>query len=396
MGTTAEEPKRIKTPEEVRQYFGIVREPELPKIEFRRFGEMFKLWCEEETPGCVATGIAELDEKLHGGLPTKQVTGIVGPTGAGKSELVRYIRNTAARSGVGVVHIDVELGWSEMARRDLSQITDIPSLTLRNLTPVEGTKLKAVDEVRCEQLTQAAEGLHALPMVVGNVPGGTPIDHILEYAVQAINEIRTPNGCLFIVDSAHRIAQGMPGNTDIRTKMTDLTHRLDQFSKDHDIPILATYEHNRGEVGDPPTKDEQLKAIAEFRGEYTLAAIIYLKPDRTRENDEFKTWVGLSVPKAREGRTGKIDSYMVLEGPCWKMAMEKNTNPEMDEIVLATADLLITKKREDGKGGTLRMSDLLRRIDRRHSDIKAAVKNLVDSGDMKRHGEGNTTTYSLS
>ncbi len=127
-------------------------------IPIRPIGEV---WCDEDVwkpVERIATHIRALDKVLRGGYVTGGVHLVGGKAGQCKTQLVLQIAVNAARHGVPVGFVSLEMGRDEVGRLVLAQLSEVPRTTIDNGL----TKLH--DKLAAQHVKQAIRTFSDLPL----------------------------------------------------------------------------------------------------------------------------------------------------------------------------------------------------------------------------------------
>lgn len=285
----------------------------------------------------VPTGIDSIDRAVGGGLACGQVHTLMGYTGTGKSELARHIRNKAALLGHNVLHVDVELGANRLIERDISQTTGIPSSVLRRQGGLS-TEQNATVDLAVERLPKN---------IVIMTPGGTaPLNMLVDSVAETLVSLANDKPALVVLDSLQRLAAGATG-VDTRQQTTNFMWRIEQLAKATGAAFLLTSEQKRGKDGKAPTAEEALTSGAESRAiEFVSDTVLVIVPadkidDATAGDaqEKFERRSSILVAKTREGRTGYVPQYIVFEGPCWGIRLERRVAKGKRTIPEVASDL---------------------------------------------------------
>jgi replicative DNA helicase len=280
--------------------------------------DLFRHWAESEAASVIATGFPKLDAALGGGLPAGHLTTILGYSGTGKSEFVRHIGRNAAANKVGVVHVDVELGPDEIMRRELSQLSRIPSAHLRRkrFTAEEN------DAIRAAQRVIEADPYTVLlcpdePLKLGK------LGEFIELMLAGLQ--RKEN--IIILDSAQRLADGQEIQDD-RQSLTKFFRWAERFAKRTGAALICVSEQKRGSDGREPDVGDVLTSGAESRAiEYTAHVLMGLFPadpitktEARAAEDLAERYIKLIIGKCRDGSVGTLPAFLRATKPCWDLA----------------------------------------------------------------------------
>jgi len=186
-------------------------------------------------PAGLSTGMPSVDERL-GGLEDGTLTVIAGRPGMGKSALVTQWALAAARQGVGVLAISLEMSATQLGRRILSVTSGVPMW-----------RMKRGQHADCaETLVKAQRELHGLPFTIEDGGGLTAA----QIAVRCRAAHRRHGLGLIMVDHLHIVR---PEDGDVRQGATWAVGRISgamkRLAKEFNCPVLLAAQLNRGVDG---------------------------------------------------------------------------------------------------------------------------------------------------
>lgn len=180
----------------------------------------------------IKTGFAAFDARL-GGLEPGQVYIVAGRPGAGKSSIGHQIAITAARAGVGVLELSLEMSARQLGMRALSSASGVP---------LNRIKSGGVDMFEAERVVRARHELSGLPLTIDDAGGQTPS----QIAMKARAAKRKGLG-LVMIDHLNLMAAE---DRDARNGSTWATERASatvlQIAKECGCPVLLLAQLNRG------------------------------------------------------------------------------------------------------------------------------------------------------
>lgn len=185
----------------------------------------------------ISTGFKSFDARL-GGLEPGLVYVVAGRPAMGKSSIGHQIAINAARNGVGVLELSLEMSARQLGMRALSSASGIP------LNRIKSGK---VDLHEAERLVLARKELHDLPLTIDDTAGQTPA----QIAIKARAARRATGGLgLVMIDHLNLMAAE---DRDARHGGTWATERASatvlQIAKECGCPVLLLAQLNRGVEG---------------------------------------------------------------------------------------------------------------------------------------------------
>jgi len=181
----------------------------------------------------ISSGFRCIDRRL-GGLEPGLVYVLAGRPGMGKSSIAHQICINAARSGVGVLELSLEMSAAQLGRRALSTASRIPIMAIkRNDLTIQ----------TAERLHQAQQELRGLPLMIDDAGGQTPA----MIAVKA-REARRRHGLgLLMIDHLNLMR---PEDADAKHGGTWAVGRASNavlsIAKDCGVPVILCVQLNRG------------------------------------------------------------------------------------------------------------------------------------------------------
>lgn len=251
----------------------------------------------------IPTGLEELDKLVGGGLKSRQLCVIAGPTGKGKTGLVGTLALSLARTGEIVLWITTELDDAEQASRFAAMAM---RTTGTNATPDDFLSHFIPSEF-------GATALDGLPLYLVNLdePDGDPIT-MIRNAVQSIKTLhgRAP---VLIVDYMQVLA---PEDADRRRmSVSKIATSMRRIARDFDIAVVAISSVSRAYYGPGKQKkadgeDEDPRdwiAAAKESGDVEYAASVFGYLDTANEiNMLGESEARLIIAKSRAGVPGFV------------------------------------------------------------------------------------------
>lgn len=252
-----------------------------------------------------------LARSLNGGLWPRTATILAGPTGAGKTSLAVALANHAARSGVPVLYVSLELDGDEMSARHFAIEAGVPWSDLllgRGPGSLDRATNAAIVATRKKWPLRVTCPTSKLPyQEVGRYVDALRKSYAAQLA-DAAGGATMP--CLVIIDYIQLLDD--PDNDDVRTRVGDAGTHLRALAREHHAAMLVIssvarthYEALSGGKaaglgrGDPGRFLASAKESGEL--EYSADNVLVLAVDKSKEPgpDGYPAWVG--VAKARWG-----------------------------------------------------------------------------------------------
>lgn len=251
----------------------------------------------------IPTGIDELDRLIGGGLKSRQLAVIAGPTGKGKTGLVGTLAISLARTGQYVLWITTELDDAEQASR-------FAAMSMRstgtNATPDDFLGHTIPSEY-------GARALDGLPLYLVNLddPEGDALEIIRAEIAALKNEHgQTP---VVIVDYMQVLA---PEDADRRRmSVSKVASAMRRMARDFDTPVIAISSVSRAYYG--PGKQKKAEgeeedprdwiAAAKESGDVEYAASVFGYLDTANEMNQLgESDARLIIAKSRAGVPGFV------------------------------------------------------------------------------------------
>lgn len=188
-----------------------------------------------EGPAGISTGFKALDERI-GGLEPGTLTVLAGRPGMGKSALGFQIAINAARSGVGVLMVSLEMSSRELGRRALATAARVP---------ITAMKYGRVSNDQASSIVKAQRELRELPLTIEDSAGSTAA-----MIAGKARSIKRKGLGLVVVDHLHIVR---PDDIDAKAGPTWAVGRISgamkRLAKDCGVPVLLLAQLNRGVEG---------------------------------------------------------------------------------------------------------------------------------------------------
>ena len=267
-------------------------------------------------PSGISTGFRAIDNRI-GGLEPGTLTVIAGRPGMGKSVLGLMWALAAARTGVPVLLISLEMSSRELGRRVLATAAEVP---------VTAMKYGRINADQASRLVVARRELRGLPLKIDDAAGLTAA----QIAGRARSLKRKGLG-LVVIDHLHIVR---PDDLDSKQGATWAVGRisgaLKRLAKDCGVPVLLLAQLNRGVEG----RDDKRPGLGDLR----QAGDIEQDADAVGFVYRPECYLG-AEPEAREGEArAKLDE-------------RRNVWRDRKADVAGKAELIWAKIR-DGETGT--------------------------------------------
>lgn len=203
---------------------------------------------ELEGPAGLTTGFASVDDQM-GGMEDGTLVVLAGRPGMGKSGLGWQWAIAAARQGVGVAVISLEMSAKELGRRALAALSGVP---------VWAIKRGRLTNEQASALVLARRELDGLPITIEDGSGLTAAQ--IDLKARAAH--RKHGLGLIMVDHLHIVR---PEDADVRQGATWAIGRISgamkRMAKNHHCPVLLLAQLNRGVEG----RDDKRPGLADLR-----------------------------------------------------------------------------------------------------------------------------------
>ena len=202
----------------------------------------------EGSSKALSTGFRSIDEFL-GGLEDGTLNVLAGRPGMGKSALCHQMAIAAAKQGVGVLEISLEMTGTELGRRALSATSGVPVGVIKrgHLTAWQG-----------EAIVKARREMHDLPLIIEDGSGLT----VLQIAAKVRQAQRKHRLGLIMIDHLHIV---LPEDSDVRQGATWAVGRISgamkRLAKEHNCPVLLAAQLNRSVEG----RDDKRPGLSDLR-----------------------------------------------------------------------------------------------------------------------------------
>jgi len=256
-------------------------------------------------PDFTPTGLADLDERLDGGMRAGELIIIGARPGMGKSAMaVTIAKHVALNEGLPVAVFTMEMPKRQLNTRLLAMRSRIHLSILR--------RPERLRDLHWEKLTAAIEDLRHAPIHINDEPGLN------------INQVRSKTRALrrrvgriglVVVDYLGLMA-GLDPRQPRAYQLEEITKGLKSLAKELGCPVIALAQINRVVEGraDPMPQLSDLRDSGAIEQDADIVVFIHreivVKPDLT---DDWKYYAKGFVAKLRDGQPGFFDLMYVGE-----------------------------------------------------------------------------------
>lgn len=330
----------------------------------------------------IPTGIEDLDGLIGGGLKSRQLTVIAGPTGKGKTGLVGTLALSLARTGQPVLWVTTELDDAEQAARFAAMAMRASGA---NATP---------DDLLGHQIPAeyGARAVDGLPLYLVNLddPEGDVLLIIRSCVTRMMSECgQAP---VVIVDYMQVLATEDADRR--RMSVTRVASAMRKMARDFDTPVVAISSVSRAYYGAAGKarktaaegQDEDPRdwlAAAKESGDIEYAAAVFGYLDTANDvNQTGETDARLIIAKARAGLTGFVG--LKFHGPSGLFVAESqsvvNMRPERRPKGPPVTERVIEqlRKMQFDPPSLAMLRENVKGV--RATSVDAAVRALIDQG----------------
>ena len=248
---------------------------------------------ESKTPVGIPTGLKELEERC-GGFRRGDLVVIGGQTSMGKTSLATTISKNAAEKGYPVAFVSVESSPTEIAKRMLSQASEIENIRLQNGILRDGDFSSLVAE---------AGRLGELPIWF---LGGTRSWDVVKAYLRGI-KLREPELGLVVIDYCQLLSAPVPEKKRY-LEVSKISSESKGLAQELDVAVFLLSQLSR----DPARHADKRPKLSDLRESGSLeqdADLVYLlySPFYYDKTVEHENLTELNVAKNRNGRTGVVD-----------------------------------------------------------------------------------------
>lgn len=318
------------------------------------------------------TAYPELNALIAGGLKSRQVMVIAGPTGAGKTGFATCLARDL-RAHLPVLFVCTEIDEAEQAAR-------FAAIEL-------GQK---PDDILSQRVTVdvAAASVKDWPVYVYNLDWFSTdgLDAIAE-RVEAIKKA-TDTAPAVVIDYLQMVASEDPDAR--RLSVSAVANKLRMLAQVHDIPVVAVssvsrafYGQNRKAMAEEEDPRAWLASAKESGDvEYAAAVFAFLDVGDTVD-PEYNRPARLIVAKSRRGQVGFVG--LKFHGPSGRFSADMGAAINMSAKVKAQGRSLEKEAKQDEtvmailrkNGGSLPKSELVQMYGARKADAYCAIKRLI-------------------
>lgn len=246
-------------------------------------------YAQPKLPG-LATGWADVDQILNGGLRPGQLVIVGARTGVGKSVVGINLAVEASRAGRGVVFASLEMDRDEITDRVLAQVASVElgSLTRHQLSPDEWLRVE-----------KASGQLQGVPLRVEDASSLS----LARLRSLARDQRRHVAGLGLVVADYLQLLNGADPRVPREQQVAQFSRELKLLAKELRVPVVALSQLNR--MSEQRTDKRPTKADLRESGsiEQDADIIVLLWRDPAPEHDGEIAFI---VDKHRQGRTGDV------------------------------------------------------------------------------------------
>lgn len=251
----------------------------------------------------IATGLADLDNILDGGLRAGQLVIIGARPGMGKTAIADTIGVNVARRLEPVGKFSMEMQNHEGGQRALSNVGRIPLHALR--------RPERMNQEHWSRLTTAVEKLRGIPFY-SNDKGGLNINQVRAKA----RALKRRHGLRLLIVDYLQLMSGTDSRAPRTYQLEEASRGLKALAKELGVPVIALVQVNRGveKEQDPMPRMSDIKDCGAIEQDADVIVFLHrpivVSPDLS---PEWKHYAKASVAKQRGGRTGPLDLLYVGE-----------------------------------------------------------------------------------
>lgn len=270
----------------------------------------------------IETGLIDLDQITGPMLPGDFIV-IAGATGLGKTSLAQQIVTRNASLGVPTLHETLEMQARQLAMRAISGKVNIP---------IQAIRAGRVNDLDFEHMTEQAERLKKLPIVLGDRPGLT----LSRLRSQAKRMQRTQGLGLIVVDYIQLMdpERSRKGGNRVED-VSELTRGLKLLAGELQVPIIGLSQLSRA----VDTRDDHRPRKSDLRESGTIeqdsdfVILIYQDAHYLRQD-------GLDGPERLPGETDKaytqrLERQERAKGGTTELIVAKNRHGPGDKAIVS-------------------------------------------------------------
>jgi replicative DNA helicase len=269
----------------------------------------------------VTWGLTDVN-RLTGGMQRRDLTLIGARPSMGKTTLGLSVGINAAKAGVGVGFISLEMDADKLASRGISDLAYDRGLKIPYSDIVKGR----VDEQALSALNAATESMRNLPLLIEDQSGLsiTDIRVKTEIMMEQCQQAGTPLGVLFI-DHLGLIRASSRYSGNRVHEITEMTGLLKGLAREYDIAVILLSQLNRAVEG----RDNKRPQLSDLRDsgaiEQDADTIMFLyreayylerekgggddKAERAERLIDCQNKLELIIAKQRNGPLGTVDLF---------------------------------------------------------------------------------------
>ena len=269
----------------------------------------------------IATGIANLDDRLDGGMRPGDFIVIGARSGHGKSALSKTIGVNVARAGHAVGEFSMEMAKAKQHSRILSGISGVHLSKLN--------RPERINDYEWTRITEATDVMRTLAYDI-NDQGGMTIDQIRTRARSLKRKFGAKLG-LIIVDHL-QLFKGTDPKAPRTYQLAEGSRGLKALAKELGCVVIGLAQINRtvDKEVDPMPRVSDLSDSGSIEQDADVI-VLFDRPFRRKPElgDEWKHYTRANVAKVRDGAPGYIDLF--FEGEYtrfteWPVSMEVPSN----------------------------------------------------------------------
>jgi replicative DNA helicase len=243
-----------------------------------------------------ATGFADLDRLLNGGLRAGNLAFVAARPGMGKTSFALQLAQNVAESGHAALFCSQEMGGQEVSMRQYAMLSGV------SLEEIVSGRLSDAD---IDRLTPATARLYELPLFIDEQPALTFPD-VARKARKVKREaakLGKPLG-MVVVDYLQLMAGGGENRN---TEIEKISRAMKTLAKELGIPVVVLSQLNR-ELERRPNKRPILSDLRDSGSiEQDADMVLMLYRDETYDPDSpDRGTAEILVRKHRQGKTGDV------------------------------------------------------------------------------------------
>jgi len=238
----------------------------------------------------IATGFADIDELLMGGMVPGQLIVIAGRPSHGKSALALNIAENTSIEGWKTLMLSLEMSETELMDRVMAAWGRV---NMRNL--MDGPE----QDSDWSALTVAAQKASGSALWIDDEAGLT----LLAVRNKARSHKRRFGLDVLVVDYLQLIV-GAPSEKDIE-RISRISVGLKTLAKELGIVVIALSQLNRNGAGKSTPSLADLRGSGSIEQDADIVAFVY-REEADDPSTNFKNYADVTIAKIRQGRTGRV------------------------------------------------------------------------------------------